>query len=73
MIALFRELEFKTWLEALLQGADGTESPVANQKAEGEVSDAEPDGQAKRRVTTVLDQSTLMTGWASWKRATLFL
>ena len=47
MIALFRELEFKTWLEALLQGTDGTKSPAANQQAE-EVSVLSRDGQASR-------------------------
>ncbi|GIR70145.1 MAG: hypothetical protein CM15mP74_13960 [Halieaceae bacterium] len=35
MIALFRELEFKTWLDTLLQGTDGAQLPAAGQQAEG--------------------------------------
>ena len=73
MIALFRELEFKTWLDALLQGTDGAQLPAAGQQAEGELSGAEP-GQASEQVevTTVLDQSTFDDWLGKLKQATLF-
>ena len=59
LIALFRELEFKTWLDALLQGGMDTVAASSGEKAEADASDAEP-AQASEAidVTTVLDQAT---------------
>ena len=59
LIALFRELEFKTWLDALLQGGMDTVAASSGEKAEADAPDAEP-AQASEAidVTTVLDQAT---------------
>ena len=59
LIALFRELEFKTWLDALLQGGMDTVAASSGEKAEADASDAEPAQVSEAiDVTTVLDQAT---------------
>ena len=59
LIALFRELEFKTWLDALLQGGMDTVAASSGEKADADTSDAEPAKASEAiDVTTVLDQAT---------------
>ena len=73
LIALFRELEFKTWLDALLQGADDVTPQVAGEDTEG---DASPAVSARASdgvdVATILDQATFDAWLTRLKNATLF-
>lgn len=73
LIALFRELEFKSWLEALLQGADDTVAHAPQKASEGDGSTAVPARASEAiAVTTVLDQATFDEWLAKLERATLF-
>ncbi len=73
LIALFRELEFKTWLDALLQGADDVKPQVAGGDTE---NDASPAVSALARdgvdVTTILDPETFDAWLTQLQNATLF-
>ena len=73
LIALFRELEFKTWLDALLQGADDVIPRVAGDDTENDIPSAVSalacDGVD---VTTILDQATFDAWLARLNNATLF-
>jgi DNA polymerase-1 len=73
LIALFRELEFKTWLDALLQGADDVTPQVAGGDTE---NDASPVVSALARdgvdVTTILDPETFDAWLTQLQNATLF-
>ena len=71
LITLFRELEFKTWLDALLKGGDDAAS--SGETAEDDAPAAEP-AQASEavEVTTVLDQSTFEEWLAKLSRSSLF-
>jgi DNA polymerase-1 len=66
LIALFSELEFKTWLEALRSGNDpsGTTPQTERPEAPAEVSRASD----AISITTILDQATL-DAWLSRLRA----
>jgi len=72
LIALFRELEFKTWLDALLQGADDVIPQVAGDDTENDMPSAVSalacDGVD---VTTILDQATFDAWLARLNNATL--
>ena len=73
LIALFRELEFKTWLDALLQGADGA-APSAQGEPDADdvsVSDLARASDAVD-VSTVLDQAALDAWLERLRGATLF-
>jgi len=71
LITLFRELEFKTWLDALLKG--GSDVASSGETAEDDAPAAEP-AQASEavEVTTVLDQSTFDDWLAKLSRSSLF-
>ena len=71
LITLFRELEFKTWLDALLKG--GNDAASSGETAEDDAPAAEP-AQASEaiEVTTVLDQSTFDDWLAKLSRSSLF-
>ena len=71
LITLFRELEFKTWLDALLKG--GNDAAPSGETAEGDAPAAEP-AQASEavEVTTVLDQSTFDEWLAKLSQSSLF-
>ena len=71
LITLFRELEFKTWLDALLKG--GNDAAPSGETAEDDAPAAEP-AQASEavEVTTVLDQSTFDDWLAKLSRSSLF-
>ena len=71
LITLFRELEFKTWLDALLKG--GNDVASSGETAEDDAPAAEP-AQASEavEVTTVLDQSTFDNWLAKLSRSSLF-
>ena len=71
LITLFRELEFKTWLDALLKG--GNDVASSGETAEDDAPAAEP-AQASEavEVTTVLDQSTFDEWLAKLSRSSLF-
>ena len=71
LITLFRELEFKTWLDALLKG--GNDAASSGETAEDDAPAAEP-AQASEavEVTTVLDQSTFDEWLAKLSRSSLF-
>ncbi|MAI93849.1 MAG: DNA polymerase I [Halieaceae bacterium] len=71
LVALFRELEFKTWLEALLAGNDGATdlaAPTDERGAPDEVCRAS-DAIA---VTTIVDQTTLDEWLSRLSTAALF-
>lgn len=70
LVALFRELEFKTWLEALLTGNDGATDLAAptDERGAPEVCRAS-DAIA---VTTIVDQTTLDEWLSRLSTATLF-
>ena len=71
LITLFRELEFKTWLDALLKGGDDTAS--SGETAEDDAPAAEPAHASEAvEVTTVLDQSTFDEWLAKLSRSSLF-
>ena len=71
LITLFRELEFKTWLDALLKG--GNDAASSGETAEDDAPAAEP-AQASEavEVTTVLDQSTFDEWLAKLSQSSLF-
>ncbi len=73
LIGLFRELEFKTWLDALLQGTDGAESSGSGEDVGDATLAAEPARASDAvEVTTVLDQAVLDEWLAKLQGATLF-
>ena len=73
LIALFRELEFKTWLDALLQGADGAAPSASGEPDAGDVSASEPARASDAvDVSTVLDQAALDAWLERLQGATLF-
>ena len=73
LIALFRELEFKTWLDALLQGADGAAPSASGEPDAGDVSASEPARASDAvDVSTVLDQAALDAWLERLRGATLF-
>ena len=73
LIALFRELEFKTWLDALLQGADGAAPSASSEPDAGDVSASEPARASDAvDVSTVLDQAALDAWLERLRGATLF-
>ncbi|MEK9624101.1 MAG: DNA polymerase I [Halieaceae bacterium] len=73
LIGLFRELEFKTWLDALLQGTDGAESSGSGEDVGDATLAAEPARACEAvDVTTVLDQAVLDEWLAKLQGATLF-
>ena len=73
LIGLFRDLEFKTWLDALLQGTDGTASSGSDENVGDDTLAAEPARASDAvEVTTVLDQAVLDEWLAKLRAATLF-
>ena len=73
LIGLFRELEFKTWLDALLQGTDGAASSGPDENVGDDTLAAEPARASDAvEVTTVLDQAVLDEWLAKLQGATLF-
>ena len=73
LIGLFRELEFKTWLDALLQGTDGAASSGPGEDVGDGTLAAEPARASDAvDVTTVLDQAVLDKWLAKLQGATLF-
>ena len=73
LIGLFRELEFKTWLDALLQGTDGAASSGSDENVGDDTLAAEPARASDAvDVTTVLDQAVLDEWLAKLQGATLF-
>ena len=73
LIGLFRDLEFKTWLDALLQGTDGTASSGSDENVGDDTLAAEPARASDAvEVTTVLDQAVLDEWLAKLQGATLF-
>ena len=73
LIGLFRELEFKTWLDALLQGTDGAASSAPGEDVGDGTLAAEPARASDAvDVTTVLDQAVLDEWLAKLQGATLF-
>ena len=73
LIGLFRELEFKTWLDALLQGTDGASSTGSGEDVGDDALAAEPARASDAvDVTTVLDQAVLDEWLAKLRGATLF-
>ena len=73
LIGLFRELEFKTWLDALLQGTDGAASSGSDENVGDDTLAAEPARASDAvQVTTVLDQAVLDEWLAKLQGATLF-
>ena len=73
LIALFRELEFKTWLDALLQGADGAAPSASGEPGAGDVSVSELARASDAvDVSTVLDQAALDAWLERLRGATLF-
>ncbi len=76
LIALFRELEFKTWLEAFLQGDGATAAGAVAAKGPeaadtAPATDVEP-ATATIEVTTVLEQAVFDDWLARLKAAELF-
>ena len=73
LIGLFRELEFKTWLDALLQGTDGASPSGSGEDVGDDALAAEPARASDAvDVTTVLDQAVLDEWLAKLRGATLF-
>jgi len=70
LVALFRELEFKTWLEALLTGNDGA-TDLAAPTDEGGAPEVCRASDAIA-VTTIVDQTTLDEWLSRLNTATLF-
>ncbi|MAC36749.1 MAG: DNA polymerase I [Halieaceae bacterium] len=71
LVALFRELEFKTWLEALLAGNDGA-TDLAAPTDEGGASDEVCRASDAIAVTTIVDQTTLDEWLSRLSTAALF-
>ncbi len=73
LIALFRELEFKSWLDALLHGADDTATHEPGEEAQGDASTLAPARASEAiTVTTVLDQATFDEWLSKLRSAPLF-
>jgi DNA polymerase-1 len=73
LIGLFRELEFKTWLDALLQVTDGAASSGSGEDVGDATLAAEPARASDAvEVTTVLDHAVLDEWLAKLQGATLF-
>ena len=73
LIGLFRDLEFKTWLDALLQGTDGAASSGSDENVGDDTLAAEPARASDAvEVTTVLDQAVLDEWLAKLQGATHF-
>ena len=73
LIGLFRELEFKTWLDALLQGTDGAASSGPGEDVGDGTLAAEPARASDAvDVTTVFDQAVLDEWLAKLQGATHF-
>ena len=73
LITLFRELEFKTWLDALLQGADGAVLSESSEHDAANVPVSEPARASETvDVSTVLDQAALDAWLERLRGATLF-
>ena len=73
LIALFRELEFKTWLDALLQGADDAAPSASGEPDADDVSVSESARASDAvDVSTVLDQAALDAWIDRLRGATLF-
>ena len=73
LIALFRELEFKSWLDALLHGADDTATHEPGEEAQGDASTLAPARASEAiTVTTVLDQATFDEWLFKLRSAPLF-
>ena len=76
LIGLFRELEFKTWLEALLKGDGATAAGAASNDApatdSGEVASELAPAAASVEVTTVLEQAVFDDWLAKLEAAELF-
>ena len=73
LIALFRELEFKSWLDALSQGADDTATHEPGEEAQGDASTLAPARASDAIVvTTVLDQATFDDWLSKLRSAPLF-
>ena len=70
LVALFRELEFKTWLEALLTGNDGA-TDLAAPTDEGGAPEVCRASDAIA-VTTIVDQTTLDEWLSRLSTATMF-
>ena len=76
LVELFRELEFKTWLEALLKGGGATAAGAAGKNAPAadnaeETSESAP-AAAAVEVTTVLEQAVFDDWLAKLEAAELF-
>ena len=72
LTGLFRELEFKTWLDALLQGIDGASPSGSGEDVGDDALAAEPARASDAvDVTTVLDQAVLDEWLAKLQGATL--
>jgi len=76
LVELFRELEFKTWLEALLEGGGATAAGAAGKNAPPadnaeETSESAP-AAAAVEVTTVLEQAVFDDWLAKLEAAELF-
>ena len=76
LVELFRELEFKTWLEALLKGGGATAAGAAGENAPAadnaeETSESAP-AAAAVEVTTVLEQAVFDDWLAKLEAAELF-
>jgi len=73
LTGLFRELEFKTWLDALLQVTDGAASSGSGEDVGDATLAAEPARASDAvEVTTVLDHAVLDEWLAKLQGATLF-
>ena len=73
LITLFRELEFKTWLDAILQGADGAAPSALGEQDADDVPVSEPARASESvDVATVLDRAALDAWLEKLQGATLF-
>ena len=73
LITLFRELEFKTWLDAILQGADGAAPSALGEQDADDLQVSEPARASESvDVSTVLDRAALDAWLEKLQGATLF-
>ena len=73
LITLFRELEFKTWLDAILQGADGAAPSALGEQDADDLQVSEPARASESvDVATVLDRAALDAWLEKLQGATLF-
>ena len=73
LITLFRELEFKTWLDAILQGADGAAPSALGEQDADDLPVSEPARASELvDVATVLDRAALDAWLEKLQGATLF-